>query len=164
MSAAFRQSARGKIQLAIVGELALNGYTEGWQEQDWREYTDFVIEEIDRLGTPKVGIIIHGAGHIPSATQRAWHTERVGPERMKMQRLGIMTESILARGAITAVSWIAPVRYQLKAFKPGEIDPMLKWAAEVAKFDWQEARTQATAILHLVFASSRAAAARGAAQ
>jgi hypothetical protein len=56
----------------------------------------------------------------------------------KVERVALLTESLVLRGVLTAFGWLIP-RIELKTFDPKDEAVCLDWMAEKAKFDRAEA-------------------------
>jgi hypothetical protein len=63
-----------------------------------------------------------------------------------MERVAVITESMLVRGAMTAFSWIMP-KVGVRAFDTNETRDAFRWLREIGSFDealavesWQEAK------------------------
>ncbi len=67
----------------------------------------------------------------PSAKQRRMVQEREHRLQLKnMNRVALISQSTLVRGAITAAAWLIPGKRELRAFPAAEVDHALAWLAE----------------------------------
>jgi hypothetical protein len=73
---------------------------------EWREFIDILIASSARMGAPVRGVL-YMPTHGPSSYQRALMSQAQDDinKGQTFKRLGLITNSTLARGAMTALSW-----------------------------------------------------------
>lgn len=97
---------------------------EGMSNQDWREWIDFVVEQMSPFGEIKV--LVYSKGGKPSTEQRASFEALC---EKKPVSVAVLTDVLLVRGAVMAFGWAGKIR--IKAFAPKNIPA----AAEFLKVD-----------------------------
>lgn len=86
-------------------------------EADWASWVAYIAEHISPETAPRVLVVTEGGA--PSAAQRA-SLSRVTERHRHAAKVAVCTDSALARGAITALSWFMPNAY--RAFSRGALD------------------------------------------
>jgi len=104
-------------------------------DEDWREYLYGSLAVARELGHAPNSSLIAFAGAHPNAGQRRLSAEFMEHERVRpIERVAILTDSELLRGAMTAFGWLMP-NMKYRAFKPADSGVACAWLAEVSRFD-----------------------------
>ncbi len=90
-------------------------------DREWDGYVQFLGETLVPGSNPVCLVLTEGAG--PTATQRQRLNEVIAPVFREF-KTAVITSSHIARGILTAMSWIYPVYH---VFSPGEIDAALRF-------------------------------------
>jgi hypothetical protein len=115
----------------------------------WREYLEGTLEISRKLGgPPRVGVVAFKGTH-PNAGQRRLTTDFLAREKIRpLERLAMLTDSELLRGAMVAFGWAMP-KTRMSAFKGSDAAGAIRWLKEVAEFDdkratdiWRDAHVQ----------------------
>jgi hypothetical protein len=140
----------GQYYYRQLGELALNlCIAREFSDAHWREYLEGSLSLSRKAGKgPKVSLASFVNGH-PNAVQRRYAADFIEREAVRpIDRLAVLTDSDLLRGALTAMAWAMP-KSRLRAFKSTEHGAALTWLREIADFDeiraravWTEGRAQ----------------------
>jgi hypothetical protein len=149
----------GEYYYRQLGELAVNlCVAKEFTDADWKEYLEGSLAIARKLGKgPKVGLAAMINAH-PNAGQRRFATDFLDREAVRpIERLAVLTDSELLRGALTALAWAMP-KSRLRAFKGTDHSGALSWLREVAEFDekqadaiWSEARAQLGVVKRNIF-------------
>jgi hypothetical protein len=130
-----------------IGDLSMSySVAQTISDEEWKEYLQGGLFWTKKIGAqPRVSLaaFVHA---IPNAGQRQMlSTHMAANGIIKLERIAIMTNSTLLRGAMTAFGWLWP-KMTLRAFDPGSLPQCLTWLGEVGKFDhglavaaWREA-------------------------
>ena len=125
-----------------LGQLSLNlSVAKTITDAGWHEYLEgtFALSR-EFHEAPKVSLVAFIHAH-PNAGQRRATAEFVSRNEIPpIERIAVLTDSQLLRGAMVAFSWVMP-KSNLRAFKGSEYGTALAWLREVATFD--EARAKA---------------------
>jgi hypothetical protein len=115
-------------------------------DDEWREYLDGSLAVAHELGHgPSLSLIAFVGSH-PNAGQRRLSAKFMEDERVRpIERVAILTQSELLRGAMTAFGWLMPnIKY--RAFDPKDPAAACAWLLEMGEFDqptalaaWKEA-------------------------
>jgi hypothetical protein len=105
----------------------------------WREYLEGTRAISRKFGhLPKVGVAAFTGVH-PNAGQRRMTTEFLAEENVRpLERLALLTDNELLRGAMVAFGWAMP-KSRLRAFKGSDHLGAFRWLREVAEFDEKQA-------------------------
>jgi hypothetical protein len=139
----------GEYYYRQLGELAINlSVAKTMTDAGWKECLEGSLAISKTLGMgPKVSLA--GFPHAPpNAVQRREATDFIAREAVEpIQRVALVSDNELLRGALIALSWAMP-KAQLRAFKESDHAGALRWLREAAEFDethassiWNEART-----------------------
>jgi hypothetical protein len=89
----------------------------------------------------------------PSAPQRRKLSASPIALRMKdTRRLALLSESVMVRGAVTAMTWLTASTVQVKPFKPKDLARSIHWlkADPRSRFSLSDAIAKASALLETV--------------
>jgi hypothetical protein len=97
--------------------------------------------------TTKVSMVCSVYAH-PNARQRKAMSDFFARHRIeKLERIALVTDNVLIRGAMIAFGWIVP-KVRVNAFRSADAATGFQWLREATPFDeakamlaWQEART-----------------------
>jgi hypothetical protein len=141
---------KGEYYYRHIGELAVSlCVAKTIADVDWREYLEGTRTISRGFGhVPKVGVVAFTGVH-PNAGQRRMTTEFFARENIRpLDRLALLTDSELLRGAMVAFGWAMP-KSRLRAFGGSDNAGAFRWLREVAEFDetqaaaiWNEARAK----------------------
>jgi hypothetical protein len=84
---------------------------------EWSQWVDYIANNIVPGSGPRVLVVTEGGS--PTAGQRA-ALSNVTDQHRNAAKVAVCTDSTMARGAITALSWFLPNAY--RAFSPADID------------------------------------------
>jgi hypothetical protein len=116
---------------------------EPWSDAIWREYLELIATYHERFGV-QPGVLNFSPTQSPSATQRnILGTEFKDKTHVaELRRVVVLTDSALARGVLTALTWLLPNSRKMHqmAFKSTELDEALEWLAKDLTFDVARAR------------------------
>jgi hypothetical protein len=139
----------GRYYYRQIGDLAVNLCgAKTLSDEDWREYLRGSLDVAHELGRgPNVSLIAFAGAH-PNAGQRRISADFMKKERVRpIERVAILTDSELLRGAMTAFGWLVP-NLKYRPFKPSDSAGALAWLREVGQFDektaleaWAEAKS-----------------------
>jgi hypothetical protein len=119
-----------------------------YDDTAWLAFLEDTLAITRHLGvTTKVSIVCSVYAH-PNAQQRKTVADFFAQHRLeKLERIALVTDNILVRGAMTAFNWIVP-KVRVSAFRSADAASGLHWLHEVSPFDeaqamlaWQEAHT-----------------------
>jgi hypothetical protein len=107
----------------------------------WREFLENTLTLARKIGRiPKVTMATFTDTY-PDAKQRRMTRDYLGSQSVKpIDRLGLLSDNPLLRGAIVAFSWVVP-NASVLAFGSRDVDACLSWLHEVAVFDERRAAT-----------------------
>ncbi|HMI83737.1 MAG TPA: hypothetical protein VK550_06550 [Polyangiaceae bacterium] len=96
--------------------------------------------------TTRVSMVCSVYAH-PNAQQRKKMSDFFARQRLeKLERIALVTDNVLVRGALTAFGWIVP-KVRVNAFRSADAASGFHWLHEAAPFDeseamlaWQDAR------------------------
>ena len=141
---------KGEYYYRHVGELCVSlCVAKTITDADWREYLEGTLAISRTFGhVPRVGIVRFMGVH-PNAGQRRMTVEFLARENIRpLDRLALLTDNDLLRGAMIAFGWAVP-KFRLRAFKENDHAGAFRWAREAAEFDeaqaaavWNEARAK----------------------
>ena len=108
-------------------------------DAQWREYLEQSLAVSKKLGAaPKVSAIIFTNG-FPNAAQRRMSTNFLAANEVpKLERIAVFTESVMLRGAMTALSWFLP-ETTLRPFDIDDVRRGFAWVREKGQFDTTQA-------------------------
>lgn len=106
---------------------------------DWREYLEGTRVISRELGhPPRVGLVAFTGVH-PNAVQRRMTAKFLAEEQIRpLERLALLTDSDLLRGAMVAFGWAMP-NTRLRAFKNSDYSGAFRWLGEGAQFGQEQA-------------------------
>ncbi|HMI85540.1 MAG TPA: hypothetical protein VK550_15695 [Polyangiaceae bacterium] len=133
---------QGNFYYRQLDDLALNlCVAKTITDADWLDFLENTLHLARQIGRmPKVTLatFIHT---YPDAKQRRETRDYLAAQGVKpIDRLGLLSDNPLVRGAIVAFSWVIPDAKVL-AFGSRDIGTCLEWLHEVAIFDQQRAST-----------------------
>ncbi len=130
-------------------------------DASWAEYVGLLERDI-RINGPQTAVMQWIPDHYPSAKQRKVMTDRSEALRADdVRRLAFISDSLLARGCLTALSWVV-TSVEMKAYVRHDLGAALEWLGQVARFDRDEAERKHGELVKVVSAPvmARAAGAR----
>jgi hypothetical protein len=89
---------------------------------EWAQWVDYIATQIQPGSAPRVIVVTEGGS--PTAAQRA-ALSKVTDRYKNEAKVAVLTESVIARGALTALSWFAADVY--RPFSPTDFDNALKY-------------------------------------
>jgi hypothetical protein len=116
-------------------------------DDDWAAYLEGTLAIAKGFGLAANVSLLCCVHAYPNAHQRQVASDFMKRHYLReMERVGVVTESMIVRGAMTAFSWIMP-KVRVRAFDSNEIRDAFIWLREVGSFDealalesWQEAK------------------------
>jgi hypothetical protein len=128
----FRQIDTLAITLCVAKDLP---------DDEWDRYFTAVHLLTKKYGQPTKVSLVMFTEAIPSAAQRGRLAAYLKAQNVpQLLRIGLITESAIVRGALTAFGWIMP-RTTMRAFAMSDLPDCLKWLHEGALFDHAKATT-----------------------
>ena len=100
----------------------------------WDAYVDFVSPTPQRA----FSVLTIAPFASPNATQRAELVKRASPMMRRAKRVAVCSESVMARAAITAMTWLTLHKVQTRAFSVRDLHAALDWLAQVETFARKE--------------------------
>ena len=136
----FRQLDQLTINISIA---------ESIDDNDWAAFLEDTLAISRKLGIVTKASMLCFVHAFPNARQRIAASDFLQRHRLKrMERLAVLTDSTLMRGAMTAFSWIMP-KLTTNAFASGDAATAFHWLHEAASFDearavaaWNDAQTR----------------------
>lgn len=109
----------------------------------WDEYLN-TLATLARNEGAATGGLQYTPDHGPNAAQRkalSLREDELGMD--KLRRMAIVSDSVVVRGAVTAISWMIKSSAQTKisSFKPTDYSEAFRWLHEQVAFDENEAHT-----------------------
>jgi len=92
------------------------------RDAEWTEWVEFITVNSTPGMKPRILVVTDGGA--PSAAQRAALND-VTEQYKSEVKVAVVTESTMARGALTALSWFAANVY--RPFSPAEVDKALQY-------------------------------------
>lgn len=131
----------GEYYYRQLGQLSLNlCVARTITEAGWLEYLEGSLAISRKSGSvPRVSLAAFAHVH-PSATQRRATAVFIEREKVPpIERIAVLTDNQLLRGAMTAFGWVMP-KSRIRAFKETGDGEALTWLRETAEFDVARAR------------------------
>jgi hypothetical protein len=124
--------------LERVGSVGVIVWTDGSvTKEGFEEHCDAIARSVRLLGPAK--LFLNWSPYFsPTAKQRSLVKEHeVAMGLPQLERLALISDSGVVRGAITALSWLAPSLRNHKAFAPKDVRSALDWLAGASTYDRQ---------------------------
>ena len=131
-------------------------------DEDWTAYLDGTLAIAKGFGLAANVSVICCMNAFPNARQRQMASDFMKRHYLReMDRVAVITESVVIRGAMTAFSWIMP-KVRVRAFDTNEVRDALRWLREVGSFDeslavesWHEAKMKLAIRASSLFPTAR---------
>lgn len=91
-------------------------------DAEWDQWVEYIATNIAPGSGPRVLVVTEGGS--PTAGQRA-ALSNVTDQHRNASKVAVCTDSTMARGAITALSWFLPNAY--RAFSPADVDKAIEY-------------------------------------
>ncbi len=123
-----------------TGELIVSAYpASGWvSNEQYLEYVRGCKRLIDEHG-PFRGWLISAPKEGPTTQQRKLFADEQGAKLKDFRRVVILTDSIVVRGMLSAIRWLADTETKTKGFGPNDAAKALSWLHEEAQFELETA-------------------------
>jgi hypothetical protein len=116
-------------------------------DEDWNAYLEGTLAIAKGFGLAANVSLICCMNAFPNARQRQMASDFMKKHYLReMERVAVITESMVIRGAMTAFGWIMP-KVRTRAFDTNEVRDALRWLRESGSFDesvaseaWHEAK------------------------
>ncbi len=116
-------------------------------DEDWNAYLEGTLAIAKGFGLAANVSLLCCLNAYPNARQRQMASDfMVKHYTRQMERVAVITESVIIRGAMVAFSWIMP-KVRTRAFDTSETREAFRWLRETGTFDealalesWQEAK------------------------
>jgi len=116
-------------------------------DEDWTAYLEGTLGIAKKFGVAANVSLLCCVHAFPNARQRQMASDFMITHYIReMERVAVVTESMVIRGAMTAFSWIMP-KVRVRAFDTNEVRDAFSWLREVGSFDpalalesWHEAK------------------------
>jgi hypothetical protein len=130
-----RSTGGRELCLARTGELGICICGESWSTEDWVALLK-LARDSTRTEGPMTGVITFSPTRGPTAEQRAMASEdsEMNAVLRQSKRVVLLTQSLIARGALTAMSWFF-TSVQMKTLAPHDARRGLTWIREEIPFD-----------------------------
>ncbi len=130
---------RAQIAISRVGELSMFVAAAKIDDDEWSEWIDLGARYVAEFGPVVIGLnYSNGTG--PSSKQRASLAARKDDLQFdKVKRQVLLTDSVLLRGAITALGWLLRTPVEQRAMASRDISKALTWLGEIGQFDRERA-------------------------
>jgi SpoIIAA-like len=132
----------GRYYYRQVEDLAVNlCAVKSLTDDDWREYLHGSLAVSEELGHAPCVSLIAFTGAPLNAGQRRLSAKFMEEKKVRpIERVAILTENELLRGAMTAFGWLMP-NLKYRTFSPKVPDVACAWLLEVGRFDLPTALT-----------------------
>ena len=116
-------------------------------DEDWTAYLEGTLAIAKGFGLAANVSLMCCMNAFPNAHQRQMASDFMKRHYLReMERVAVITESMVIRGAMTAFGWIMP-KVRVRAFDTNEVRDGLRWLREVGSFEealavesWHEAK------------------------
>jgi hypothetical protein len=105
-----------------------------WSDEAWKQTLAGSLDLERHLGGPATRVLSYFPDGTPSAAQRRMSVEATQKSRLA-DRVALLSDSALTRGAFTAIQWMLGQQTLHKAFTPRDVRPAIAWLAEGDAFD-----------------------------
>ena len=130
-------------------------------DEDWNGYLEGTLAIAKRSGLAANVSLLCCVNAYPNARQRQMASDFMNRHYLReMERIAVITESVVVRGAMTAFSWIMP-KVRVRAFDSTETRDAFRWLREIGTFDearaveaWQEAKLKLAIRTNSLFPSA----------
>ena len=139
-----KTQAFGRIGQLLIGATSARKMT----DQGCHEMVEYIARQV-ALGFPTRFVLQYSPTQSPSAAQRRLFTEGA-PSFSNAELVIILTDSQLARGAVTAMTWLIRGKVKMRAYKPSEHQEALRVLAGLTPFSMQEATALLTTVVAAV--------------
>jgi hypothetical protein len=145
-----RRFCDGKMYFRQLDQLTINVSTVRLiDDKDWFTFLEETLAISKHIGVFTKVSLIYCVYAYPNARQRMAASDFLVRHRLeKLERLAVVTDSTLMRGAMTAFNWIMP-KVHTSAFRAAQASVAFQWLHETGSFDqalalqaWNEAQTQ----------------------
>jgi hypothetical protein len=131
-------------------------------DEDWNAYLEGTLAITNGFGLAANVSLLCCVQAYPNARQRQVASDFMNRHYMRdMERVAVITESVIVRGAMTAFSWIMP-KVSVRAFDSKETRDAFRWLREVGTFDealalesWHEAKLKLSIRSRSLYPSAR---------
>jgi hypothetical protein len=116
-------------------------------DEDWAAYLEGTLALTKKVGLAANVSLLCCVHAYPNARQRQMASDFMARHYSReMERVAVVTENVVIRGAMTAFSWIMP-KVRVRAFDSNESRQAFRWLREAGTFDealaleaWHEAK------------------------
>ena len=98
-------------------------------EDEWKEF-NALFRRFAEKNEPAKYLLNYSLTHVPSPKQRKDSQENV--DLLAIAAMAIVSDSVMARGVVTAYQWLFKVKFQTKAFSGAQTDAAVRWLCEQA--------------------------------
>lgn len=126
---------KSQIAVSRVDELSLFVAAEHFDDDDWADWLEMGTKFTRDFGVSRF-ILNYSTGSGPTTRQRAALAavkDQFGFDQIERQVL--LTDSVLMRGAIAAMSWLIRPKIETKCYSLSQVDKAFGWLAGGAHFD-----------------------------
>jgi len=137
MAKIMRKTTDRSIAFVRVDELLVVATgTRPITDVSWQEYLDLAATEVQSNGA-FTGLLLWWPVNAPSSAQRSMLVEKYAEKLAlnQQRRAAVVAESMLIRGAMTAIAWFSKAGTVVKPFSPKDPKVVIDWLAEDLKFD-----------------------------
>ncbi|MET0591590.1 MAG: STAS/SEC14 domain-containing protein [Polyangiaceae bacterium] len=138
----------GEMYFRQLNELSITVSTaKEISDEDWAAYLEGTLAIAKGFGLAANVSLLCCTHAFPNARQRQTAADFMKKHYIReMDRVAVITDSVVIRGAMTAFGWIMP-KIDVRAFDMGSCRDALTWLRQVGKFDveaalsgWHEAK------------------------
>jgi hypothetical protein len=117
----------------VTGPLFIVVYPLDWQPETFTEYLDSMGELLSGSTPPLALVFATGRTLTPAERKLLMeHSQTRGVGQGHVRRTAVLTDSLVTRGVVTALSWLMPSKNgELSAFPPRAYIEALAWLASV---------------------------------
>ena len=111
-----------------------------FRDDEWKEFNELLRRFIQSNGSPKY-LLNYSLTHAPSAKQRKESDSEGNGELMPFAAIAIVSDSVLARGAMIAFQWLFKTKIPMKAYSGAQSEAAVRWLCGLAGQDFEPTMT-----------------------
>jgi hypothetical protein len=147
-------SKDGVVQYGRQGTLLIIACAaKSWSDAAWTEFLEGTLALEAEMGGPALLVLTYFPDGNPTARQRRASVDVAKKSRLA-DRVALLSDSAIIRGAFTAIQWVLGKQTDQKAFRPSEVSEAIDWLAQAHAIDVIAARRQAKALIRAAHAAA----------
>ena len=134
----YQEFVFGRMAAAVSPTVCIGMCGSSSTDADWNAYIECWRKTIGpSLSASKGCFLIFAPVDGPNAAQRSRLSADplVAPHMKQTARLALLTESMMIRGAVTAMNWVSGAGATNKTFAPAQLDAALAWLGQAKPLD-----------------------------